>query len=167
MIEWAKIGWAWVRRYLLAPLPALVVVVVALLLVAFGARNIKIGGLLGRLFGRAEGRRAIDVANSVPEDRVDSAGRVIPVGQPDSQGMAQAVVVPVETGGLFDDPAVVKVRPPGQDKPVVVHLPDGIESKDVAQVVLITPEVVAVTVKEGTANVTVQQIDDLLRKYGT
>jgi hypothetical protein len=159
-------AWAWIKRYLLAPLPALIIVAVALLLVAVGFKNIQIGGLLGKLFGKPDGKKAIDVANSVPDHRVDANGNLIPVGTPDAQGITQAVVVPIQTGGLFSDPTVVKVTPPGSDKEVVVHLPTGVTSSDVHQVVIVSPEVVAVTTKDN-SKVTVGQVDDLLKKYGS
>jgi hypothetical protein len=157
--------WAWVRRYLLAPLPALILVVVALVLVLVGVKNVQIGGLLAKLFGKPEGQKAIDVANSIPDHRVDKDGKIIQPGTPDSQGMTQAVVVPVETGGLFSDPKVVKVTPPGETKPVVVHLPDGVKAKNVHQVVIVRPDVVAVTVKDS-SKIQPRTVDDLLKKYG-
>jgi hypothetical protein len=156
--------WAWVRKYLLAPLPALLVVGLGLLAVVLGFKNVRIGGLLGKLFGKPEGKTAVEVANGIPADRVDGGGKVIPPGTPDSQGVTQAVVVPVETGGLFSDPTVIKVIPPGETKPVIIHLPDGVKDKDVHQVVIVSPEVVTVTVKD-TSKVTVKKVDDLLSKY--
>lgn len=158
-------AWAWVRKYLLAPLPALLVVGLGILAVAFGFKNVQIGGLLGKLFGKPEGKKAVDVANSIPADRIDGGGKIIQPGVPDSQGITQAVVVPVETGGLFSDPNIVKVTPPGETKPITVHLPDGVKDKDVHQVVILSPEVVAVTVKD-TSKVSAKKVDDLLSKYG-
>lgn len=166
MKTYLNLAWGWIRKYLLAPLPALIIVAVAIVLVVLGFKNVKIGGLLAKLFGKPEGQKAVDVANTVPEDRVDKDGKVIPVGTPDSQGITQAVVVPIETGGLFSDPTVIKVTPPGQDKPVVVHLPDGVKDSDVHQVVIVKPDIVAVTVKDS-SKVTVKNVDDLLAKYGT
>lgn len=157
--------WGWIRKYILAPLPALILVAVAIFLVLLGFKDLKIGGLLAKLFGKPEGQKAVDVANTVPDHRVDKDGRIILPGTPDSQGITQAVVVPVETGGLFSDPTVVKVTPPGQDTPIVVHLPDGVKSDDVSQVVIVRPDVVAVTVKDS-SKVTTQNVDDLLAKYG-
>ena len=157
---------AWGRKYLLAPLPALVIAAVAILLVVLGFKNVKVGGLLAKLFGKPEGKKAVDIANTIPEDRVDKDGKVIPVGAPDSKGITQAVVVPIETGGMFSDPTVVKVTPPGETKPVVVHLPDGVRDQNVDKVVIIKPDVYAVTVKDS-SNVTPQHIDDLLAKYGS
>jgi hypothetical protein len=162
---WSKV-WGWIRKYLLAPLPALLLVAAALLLVVLGVKDLKIGGLLAKLFGKPEGKKAVDVANTIPTDRVDKDGKLIPPGTPDSKGMTQAVVVPVETGGLFSDPNVVKITPPGETKPVVVHLPDGVKSKDVDKVLVLKPEVYAVTVKD-TSKVTGKQVDDLLSKYGS
>ena len=158
-------AWTWIRRYILAPLPALILVAVALVLVLLGFKNIQIGGLLAKLFGKPEGQKAIDVANSVPDHRVDKDGRIIQPGTPDSKGMTQAVVVPVDTGGLFSDPKVVKITPPGQTEPVIVYLPDGVKSKDVHQVVIVRPDVVAVTVKDS-SKIAPKTVDDLLAKYG-
>lgn len=157
--------WAWIRKYLLAPLPALLLVAGAIVLVLLGVKNVKIGGLLAKLFGKPEGQKAIDVANSIPEDRVGKDGKLIPPGTADSQGMTQAVVVPVDTGGLFSDPNVVKVTPPGETKPIVVQLPEGVKSDDVHQVLVVRPDVVAVTVKDS-SKVTAKKVDDLLAKYG-
>jgi len=159
-------AWVWIKRYLLAPLPALIIVAVALLLVAVGFKDIQIGGLLAKFFGKPEGKKAIDVANSVPDHRVDANGSLILIGTPDSKGITQAVVVPVETGGLFSDPTVVKVTPPGETKAITIHLPDGVKSGDVHQVVIVSPEIVAVTTKDN-SKVTVGQVEDLLKKYGS
>jgi hypothetical protein len=158
-------AWPWVRKYLLAPLPALLLVGLALLAVICGFKNVQIGGLLGKLFGKPEGKKAVDVANSIPPDRIGKDGQVLQPGKPDSQGITQAVVVPVETGGLFSDPTVVKVTPPGETKAITIHLPDGVKDKDVHQVVMLTPEIVAVTVKD-TSKVSAKKVDDLLSKYG-
>jgi len=158
-------AWAWIRKYLLAPLPALLLVAVAIFLIILGFKNVQIGGLLAKLFGKPEGKKVVDVANTIPEDRVDKDGRLIQPGTPDSKGITQAVVVPIETGGLFSDPTIVKVTPPGESKPVVIHLPDGVKDTDVDKVIIVKPDVYAVTVKD-TSKVTVEKVDDLLAKYG-
>ena len=51
------------------------------------------------------------------------------------------------------------------DKPVVVDLPDGVKAKDVDKVVIVSPKVYAVTVKDS-SKVTGTDVDDLLAKYG-
>jgi len=155
-----------VQRYVLAPGVALVVVAAAVLLVVLGVKNLQIGGVLGRLFGRKEeGKKTVEVANTIPEGRVDSEGKIIPPGTPDKEGMTQAVVVPIEKPGLFDDPSQVKVTPPGEEKPIKVTLPTGVKANDVESVVVVKPEVVAVTVKND-SKVSGQDVDDLLSKYG-
>lgn len=165
-------AWTWIKRVgrtLLAPLPAIIIVVVAIVLVVLGVKNLQIGGLLGKLFGKqdpADGKKAIDVANSVPANRVDKDGNLIPVGTPDSQGITQAKVVPIQEPGLFDDPTEVKIVPPGQTTPVVVKLPDGVKAADVDKVVIVKPEVFVVTVKDS-SSVTPKDVDDLLAKYGS
>ena len=157
--------WAWIRKYLLAPLPALLLVAVAIFLIILGFKNVQIGGLLAKLFGKPEGKKAVDVANTIPENRVDKDGKLIQPGTPDSKGITQAVVVPIEGGGLFDDPNTVKITPPGETKPIVVTLPDGVKAKDVAKVVVVKPDVYVVSVTDN-SKVTGKQVDDLLAKYG-
>jgi hypothetical protein len=163
-------AWAWIKRVgiaIAAPLPAILLVVGAVLLVALGAKNIQIGGLLAKLFGKeANGSKAIDVANSIPKGRVDKDGNLIPIGTPDSQGMTQAKVIPIQDPGLFDDPTHVKIVPPGQTKPVVVKLPDGVRAKDVDKVIIVKPEVYAVTVRDSNS-VSGKDVDELLAKYGS
>lgn len=164
-------AWAWIKRIghvILAPLPAILIVVGAIILVMLGVKNLQIGGLLGKLFGKkgSEGSKAIDVANSVPEGRVDKDGNLIPIGTPDSQGMTQAKVVPIQQPGLFDDPSEVKIIPPGEKEPVVVKLPDGVKAADVDKVVIVKPDVHVVTVKDN-SKVSAKDVDDLLAKYGS
>lgn len=167
---WQKLwrGTKKVLRSLAAPLPAILIVVGAILLVMLGVKNIQIGGLLGKLFGKdpKPGTKAVDVANTVPEDRVDKDGNVIPPGTPDSKGVTQAKVVPIDTGGLFSRDDQVKITPPDSKEPVVVDLPDGVKAKDVDKVIVVKPNVYAVSVKS-TSKVTAADVDDLLSKYGS
>jgi len=158
--------WRWIKRYVLAPLPAILIMAGAIVLVIFGAKNIQIGGLLGKLFGHKspEGKKVIDVVNSVPEDRVDQNGNIIPIGTPDGKGITQAVVVPIESPGLFSNPDKVVIKT--GDEKVVVDLPEGIKAKDVDKVIVVKPEVLAVTVKD-TSKVPASKVDDLLNKYGS
>jgi len=164
---WSQ-AWAWIKkagRALLAPLPALILVVVAFVLIVLGVKNLQLGGLLGKLLGKdkPKGQKAIDKANSIPEDRVDEDGNVIPIGKPDSKGIKQAKVVEIERPGVFDRDDQVKIL--DGDKPVVVDLPDGVKAKDVDKVVIVSPKVYAVTVKDS-SKVTGTDVDDLLAKYG-
>ena len=163
-------AWAWIKRVgrmLAAPLPAILIVLGAILLVMLGVKNVQIGGILGKLFGKApqEGKKAVDVANSVPKDRVDKDGNLIPPGTPDSKGVTQAKVVPLEPTGLFDRNDQVKIIPPDSKEPVVVDLPDGVKAKDVDKVIIVKPDVYAVTVTNE-SKVSATDVDDLLSKYG-
>lgn len=161
----AKI-WAFTRKYILAPIPLLIILAGAVVLIALGAKNIQIGGIIGKLLGRKDGtKKAIDVANTIPEDRVDSDGNLIPIGKPDEKGITQAKVVPIKKPGLFDDPTKVKVTDPEDGKDIEVDLPKGVEAKDVEHVVVVSPKVTAVTVKND-SKVSAQEVDDLLDKYG-
>jgi hypothetical protein len=166
---WAKV-WVQIKKYgrlLMAPLPALLIIGGAIVLVVLGAKNVQIGGILGKLFGKTgEGNKtAVDLANSVPEHRVDPKGNIIPVGIPDSQGQTQAVVVPIESPGLFSNPTTVTIVPPNATAPVTINLPDGVRSHDVDKVIIVKPEVYAVTVKDSSP-ISAQHVDDLLKKYG-
>lgn len=168
-MNWQAV-WEWVKkaaRWVAASLPLVLLIVGALILVLLGVKNVQIGGLINKLLGKTadEERKTVDVANTIPKDRVDAKGNLIPIGQPDSQGITQAKVVAIEPTGLFDDPKQVKFVPPGETKPVVVNLPDGVKSSDVDKVVVVSPEVTVVTVKDK-SGVTAEHVDDLLKKYG-
>jgi hypothetical protein len=155
----------WFAVKLLAPGVALLIVIGAVILVAMGAKELQIGGLLAKLFGKSDpGKKAIDVANSIPKDRVDSEGNLIPIGKPDSKGITQVQVVPIEEPGLFSNPDTVTYTPPGKTEPVEVKLPDGVHSRDVDSVVVVSPEVTVVVVKDDTG-LSTSRIDDLLAKY--
>lgn len=166
---WSK-AWSWIKkagRSVLAILPAIILVVVAVVLIVLGVKNFQVGGLLSKLFGndKPKGKKAIDTANSVPEDRVDKDGNVIPIGKPDSQGITQAKVVEIERPGMFDRDDQVKIVTKEGEEPIIVDLPDGVKAKDVDKVVIVKPEVYAVTVKNK-SKVSAKDVDDLLDKYG-
>lgn len=155
----------WLAKVLVAPGVALILVAIAVALVALGVKNIQIGGILGWLFGKKKPEAtAIDVANSVPTDRVDTNGRIIPQGEPDSKGMTQAVVVPIQNPGIFSNPDSVRFEDPHTSKVTEVTLPDGVKAKDVDKVVVIQPSEFVVTVKD-TSGISAKHIDTLLSKY--
>jgi len=162
---WAR-ALAWAQKYLLAPLPAILVVLGAVILVVLGVKNVQIGGILGKLFGhKGESTKAVDVSNTVPDHRIDKDGKIIQPGTPDAKGLTQAVVVPIEPPGLFSNPDKVVINHPDEKKPVVIDLPEGVKAKDVDKVIVVKPEVYAVTVKDS-SSVTKSDVDDLLKKYG-
>ncbi len=163
-------AWEWIKkaaRIVAAPLPAVLLIIVAVVLVFFGVKNLQIGGLLGKLLGKESeaGKKAVDVANSIPHDRIDDAGNVIPIGTPDSKGDTQARVVPIEEPGLFGNPNQVKITPPGATEPITVDLPDGVKAGDVHQVVIVKPDILVITVHDS-SGVSGKDIDDLLSKFG-
>jgi len=157
----------WLSPKTLGVILAVVVVVGAILLISMGFKELQVGGLLGWLLGKkpADGSKTIEIANTVDPKRVDKDGNLIPIGKPDSKGDTQAVVVPIQEPGLFSDPKTVVFTPPGETKPIEVVLPDGVTNKDVDQVIVVTPSVIAVTVKDN-SGVPAQKVDDLLKKYG-
>jgi phage tail sheath protein FI len=160
----------WLSKYgpkVLGPIAAVVVVVIGFLLLTMGFKELQVGGLLGKLLGKkGEPIKAVDVANTVDKDRVGKDGKVIHPGNPDSVGQTQAIVVPIKEPGLLSDPKTVEFVAPGETKPTKVSLPDGVTNRDVSSVVVIKPEVVAVTVKDTSKKpVTVKHIDEILKKY--
>lgn len=163
---WLKRIWAWVATNLAAPGVALLIVVAAVVLLVIGVKNIQLGGLIGRLLGRPDPDiKSIDVANKVDPARVDKDGNIIPIGTPDSQGDTQAKVVAIDPVGPFSNPDHVTFTDPSTKETVTVKLPDGVKLNNVDEVVVIKPNVVAVTVKD-TSGVTPQTVEDLLKKYG-
>lgn len=164
--------WSFIRKAspkLLGALAALVVIGVAILLVSMGFKDLQIGGILGKLLGKKGGTNpdrgpTVETANTVDPKRVDSEGKLIPQGVPDEKGDTQAVVVPIQPPGLFSDPNQVVFTAPGDTKPTVVDLPTGVTNKQVDQVIIVQPNVVAVTVKDNSP-VSKKTVDDLLKKY--
>jgi hypothetical protein len=164
--------WSFIKKVspkLLGPLAALVVIAVSFLLVTMGFKELQIGGLLGKLLGKKGGvdpdkGPTVETANTIDPKRVDADGKLIPQGTPDSKGDTQAVVVPIQPPGLFSDPTQVVFTAPGNTKPTVIDLPEGVTNKQVDQVIVVQPNVVAVTVKDN-SGVSKQTVDDLLSKY--
>lgn len=140
--------WNFVVRYPVAILVAAVVVVVGYMLVKRGF-DVNIGGILGRLFGW-DGKRmtTVELANSIPKDRKDSAGNPIPVGVPDEHGYTQLKQREiVKDKSLFRDTSVVKIV--GDDGMVEeIQLPVGVKDTDVDAVVEVRPEVHVVKIKD-------------------
>jgi hypothetical protein len=164
--------WVFIRKLspkILGPLAALVVIAIAVLLVSIGFKELQIGGLLGKLLGKKGGSSpdrgpTVETANSIDPKRIGPDGKLIPEGVPDQTGSTQAVVVPIQPPGLFSDPNTVVFTAPGDDKTTTVVLPTGVTSKQVDQVVVITPSTVAVTVKDNTG-IPASKVEDLLKKY--
>jgi hypothetical protein len=143
----------------------ILVVVIAILLVSLGFKELQIGGILSKLLGKKDSvLKVLDIVNSVDPDRIDPKGNIIPIGKPDSSGNTQAVVVPIQEPGLFSDPKKVVITPPGEDKPVEIILPDGVTSKDVDQVIIVKPNVIVVSVHDN-SGISSSDIDRLLSKY--
>jgi len=156
----------WVFRWFVAPIVALGLILLALTSSGFG-KTFPIGGLLRRLFGKeAPERTKAEVASSLDPERVDPAGNLIPLGTPDAKGFAQFPVVPIAVPDVFDDPETVTfTTPAGVIK--TVDLPKGVTSDKVDKVdkvLIITPSVVVVTVKDS-STVKAATVDELLERY--
>ena len=166
-MTWNKI-WSGLKsaaRTLFGPVGAVLVIVAAVALVCLGVKNVQIGGILGALLGKKRpDHKAIDTANSIPEDRIGPDGKLIPLGQADSKGITQVAVVPIANPGLFSNPSTVQFQDPQTAQLVEVALPDGLRVSDVEHVVVVQPGTFAVTVKNSSP-VTAQQIDSILSKY--
>ena len=164
--------WFFIKKIspkVLGPLAAIVVIVISAILVTMGFKELQIGGILGKLLGKKGSTNpdqgpTVETSNTVDPKRVGPDGKLIPQGTPDSNGDTQAVVVPIQPPGLFSDPGTVTYLAPGDTKPTVVPLPTGITNKQVDQVIVVQPNVVAVTVKDK-SGVSAQTVDDLLNKY--
>lgn len=166
---WAgmKSVFRWVGTKLVAPGVAVVIVIVAVVLVAMGFKELQVGGLLQKILGiKGLNTTPVDVASIVPAGRVDPNGKVIPAGISDSGGMTQVFVVPLQAPGLLSNPSTVTFMPPDSDKPVTIDLPTGVKNTDVSQVIVVSPGMYAVTVKD-TSGIPSQTVDDLLRKYSS
>lgn len=160
--------WRACARWVLGPGAAILVVIAGLGALVFLGKLVPLGQLFDWLTGRDKkpgDQQAVEVVNHPPEDRTQN-GKPIEPGTPDPKGQTQAVVVPIQTPGLFDRQDQVKFTPKGSDKPVVVDLPTGVQASDVKAVVVVKPNVVAVTVASS-SKVTTKQVDDLLSKYGS
>lgn len=164
---WASVksGLSWLGVKVLGPILVVLLVIVAVILVSMGFKELQIGGLIGRLLGRNSPQKgSVDVTNTIDPNRVGPDCKLIQPNTPDTKGQTQAVVVPINEPGLLSDPNKVVFTPPGADKPIEVILPDVVTSSDVAQVVVIEPNVTVVTVRDS-SGVPTSKIDDLLRKY--
>ena len=168
MSFWAKVLDC-LKRYtttVFAPIVAIVVIIIAILLVAMGCKELQIGGILGKLFGKKNpAETVVEVANTIPEGRVDPEGKLISEGVPDPEGLTQAVVVPIKEPGLFSNPDFVQFTPPEATEEVTVQLPTGVKNKDVDKVVIVKPNVYVVTVKDS-SGVLLPTVDNLLKKFG-
>jgi len=129
----------WLVRYPLAAAATVLVVVGAVLLLVMG-KDVQIGGILGKLFGKDKGGKGGNARGVPPKDRVDGEGKPIPPGESDEKGFVQAPVYEIKEPGLFDDPDTVTIVHPDKGK-VVIDLPKGVRNKDVKDVVEIEPDV--------------------------
>jgi hypothetical protein len=154
----------WALHNLLGPLLVGLVILVGVVLAMVGVKDLQLGGIIGALLGKKTGPGDIDVANSIPKERIDSTGKLIPLGSADEQGMTQIAVVPIQPPGFLSNPDVVKFTPPGKSTPVEVKLPVGVKADHVEHVVVVAPGTFAVTVKDS-SGITAARLDDLLKKY--
>ena len=126
-------------RYPLAIAATVLLVVGAVIAAAFG-QKIQIGGLLGRLWGKAADSENQPIVLP-PPNRVDDKGKVIEPGESDNKGWVQSpTVLPIKPPTILSDPnKVVVVEPTGKE--VEIPLPTGVKNSDVKEVVMIAPNV--------------------------
>lgn len=150
----------WQGATLVVKILIAVVAVAAFIGLFFLVKNFNIGGWLHRLFkGEPQGKEKVKIANSVPQDRVDKTGHLIPHGEPDDQGFTQWSVHAIETSSNpFRDKSKLKVVRTVEEKQgdaVVmttqrkeIVLPTGVKDTDVTKVVEVRPEVFVVEVRD-------------------
>jgi len=126
----------WFIRYPLAAASAILVIAGGVMLLIMG-KDVQIGGLLGKLFGKNKNSNARGIP---PKDRIDKDGKPIQPGQSDESGYVQAPVYEIKDPGFFDDPDTVTIIHPDKGK-VVIDLPKGVKNKDVKEVVEMAPDI--------------------------
>lgn len=128
--------WAFTLKYPLA-IAVTAAVVVGAFFLALSGKQIQIGGILGKLWGRKEP----DLRGVPPQDRKDADGKTIQPGESDDKGFVQApVAVAIKDQGIFGDPKTVTVVHPDKGE-VTILLPTGVKNKDVKEVIEVTPDV--------------------------
>lgn len=153
----AKSVGKWLLRYPLAAAATVFIVAAGVALILMG-KDVQLGGIIGRLFGREKGK---NVRGVPPEGRRDEKGEPIPPGESDEKGYVQAPVsTEIKKPGLFDDPDTIVVVHPEKGE-VVIDLPEGVKNKDVREVVEIRPDVYEVRNNDKGVNT-----DDLLKTLG-
>lgn len=128
---WRSLGNLCVR-YPLAAAATVLVVVGGVLLVAFG-RSVRLGGMLGWLWGKRG-------SEGPSEPPVVVSGRPVQPGESDERGYVQAPARELRKPGLFSDSdAVTLTQPDGEE--VKLPLPVGVMNRDVHEVVQISPAI--------------------------
>ena len=147
-------------RYPLAAAATVLIVVGAVLITVFG-KNIQIGGLLGKIWGK---KPNVDPNIRVlpPTERVDGKGDVIPPGQPDDKGYVQTPAsIEIKEPGLFSDDSTITIIHP-ENGEIVLPLPTGVKNKDVESVIEIQPSVFQI--KNNDKGVDANEVLDILGK---
>jgi hypothetical protein len=146
-------------RYPLATAATVFVVIGAVLLMIFGKREIQIGGILGKLWGK----KPIESRVIPPEERTNPDGTPILPGQSDKEGFVQALpTTTIKKPGLFSDPKIVIIESGGKE--VKIPLPTGVKNKDVAEVTIIKPDVVEVkSLDKGVSTTQLVELKNLLK----
>ncbi len=139
----------WCVRYPIAAVISVIVMVVAIVFIVAG-KDIQIGGLLGKLFGKEPGPNARGVP---PKERVRENGTTILPGESDNKGFVQSPALKtIKTPGLFDDPKTITVVHPEKGD-IKIDLPEGVKNEDVKEVVEIEADVYEVRNNDSGADV--------------
>lgn len=130
-----SIGRAFIR-YPLASAATVALVIGAVFLALFG-KNVQIGGLLEKLWGKTP--KKPDVRVIPPPKRVDDTGKPIIPGESDDKGWVQApVVVPIKPPSILSNPDTIVVNHPEKGE-VTIPLPVGVKNSDVKQIIEVQP----------------------------
>jgi hypothetical protein len=128
-----------VLRYPLAAIATTILIVVAIAMVVYGGGVFQIGGLLEKIWG-TKPKNKINARVSVVPGRTEN-GKIIVPGESDPKGYVQA---PAETNikkpGILSNPNKITIEDP-VDGEITLDLPVGVKNTDVAEVIIVKPEV--------------------------
>ncbi len=121
-----------------------VFIILFALFLAIGGKNIQIGGILSKLWGKKE-ENDNGIKVIPPNTRIDDSGKIIEPGVSDNSGFVQVKDnIEIKDPGLFSDPTKLIVIHPEKGE-MVIPLPKGVSNTDVKQIVEVKPDVYQVS----------------------
>jgi hypothetical protein len=134
MKKWGKTALTWCLRYPLAVVAAILFIILFIVLTATGmGGNINPGKVLKKLFGKWA-----DIPNEVDESNSVAKGRVEAVGETDETGSTQTPTAKIKANtNPLRDKSKITVENPDTGASEVIHLPEGVQDKDVKKVTLV------------------------------
>jgi hypothetical protein len=130
---------------------ATVVLAVGAVVMAMAGRDVQIGGLLEKMFGKKKTNTDIKVLP--PIERVDTGGNQIFPGESDDKGYVHSPVsTKIVEPGVFSNPDEIVVVHPEKGE-VTIPLPAGVKNKDVAEVIEVEPDVYQIKNNDSGVNI--------------